>query len=176
MAKRRTYTDADRARVIAALAANGGNIKRTARECDVPVQTVRNWKRKDKKGKFPAKMKQEVANAANEFIEDAERLRNKAMVQLEAKIDSGELKPKELLVAIGILSDKSQAVRNSGKAGDTNINILNLPSPKEYRQQLESYVAGIVDAAKKRDAVIDEVVEDADWEQVEPKALPPAKS
>ncbi len=40
---RRSYTPADRATAMACLAANAGNVKRTARECGVAHRTVRDW-------------------------------------------------------------------------------------------------------------------------------------
>lgn len=42
MAKRR-YSDEDRANALAALAANGGNLNRTARELGIPRQTIQAW-------------------------------------------------------------------------------------------------------------------------------------
>lgn len=42
--KGRTYSAEDREMALAALAANGGNIKRTAQELGMPQQTLRNWK------------------------------------------------------------------------------------------------------------------------------------
>lgn len=40
---RRSYTPADRAAAMACLAANAGNVKRTAKECGVAHRTVRDW-------------------------------------------------------------------------------------------------------------------------------------
>src|SRR5690554_3963581 len=42
MAKRR-YTDADRETALAALAANGGNVSRTAEQLGIPRKTLQNW-------------------------------------------------------------------------------------------------------------------------------------
>jgi transposase-like protein len=40
---RRRYTDDDRANALAALAANGGNVKRTAEQLGIPLQTLHSW-------------------------------------------------------------------------------------------------------------------------------------
>lgn len=40
---RRSYSDDDRAACLAALSANGGNLKRTAKQCGVPVSTLKRW-------------------------------------------------------------------------------------------------------------------------------------
>jgi transposase len=42
---RRRYTDEDRANALAALAANGGSIALTARQLNIPPQTLRQWAR-----------------------------------------------------------------------------------------------------------------------------------
>lgn len=42
-AKKRTYTDEYRAEALAALAANDGNVKRTARQLGVPYTTLKQW-------------------------------------------------------------------------------------------------------------------------------------
>lgn len=44
MAKRR-YSDEERAACLAALAANAGNVKKTADQCGVPEPTLRCWSR-----------------------------------------------------------------------------------------------------------------------------------
>jgi transposase-like protein len=43
MAQKRQYTEDDKATALAALAANGGNIRRTARELNIPATTLRKW-------------------------------------------------------------------------------------------------------------------------------------
>lgn len=43
MGVKRSYTDAERASVLAMLKANGGNVARTSRATDVPETTVRTW-------------------------------------------------------------------------------------------------------------------------------------
>lgn len=172
---RRTYTDQDKARVAVALAANDGNVKRTARECDVPVQTVRDWKKLWEREGFPASVEEEIPAAAEEFTEVALRVRSKAMDKLEQAVDNDELKPKELMVAIGILTDKVQAIKNAGKGGSKGDTInINLPAPSEFRQAIEEYVDMTVQNAKDRDNIIVEAT-DAEWEQVEKKALPSPK-
>ncbi len=43
MATKRRYSDDDRANALAALAANGGNQKRTANQLGIPQQTLSEW-------------------------------------------------------------------------------------------------------------------------------------
>lgn len=49
---RREYTDEERAAILANYRANGGNLKKTARESGVPVATLRHWT-KDLEGLNP---------------------------------------------------------------------------------------------------------------------------
>src|SRR5262245_42537223 len=44
MKRQRPYDDECRATCLACLAANAGNLKRTARQCGVPVNTLRSWR------------------------------------------------------------------------------------------------------------------------------------
>lgn len=41
--KQRRYSDEERANALAALAANGGNVKRTAKQLKIPEKTLANW-------------------------------------------------------------------------------------------------------------------------------------
>lgn len=43
MAQRRQYSDAEKAGVLAALDANGGNVSKTARDTGVPRKTLAEW-------------------------------------------------------------------------------------------------------------------------------------
>jgi transposase-like protein len=45
---RHHYTDEQRANALAALAANGGNANRAAKELGIPVRTLRNWGKGDR--------------------------------------------------------------------------------------------------------------------------------
>jgi transposase-like protein len=47
MAKRR-YTDEQRGNALAALAANGGYLRRTARQLKLPTETLRHWARQER--------------------------------------------------------------------------------------------------------------------------------
>ena len=47
-AKPRTYTDDDKAIALAALDANCGNAKRTARELGIPVRTLTHWRNRER--------------------------------------------------------------------------------------------------------------------------------
>ena len=55
---RRHYTEADKAKTLSALKANGGNLDRTARETKVPRNTIRLWAKAPDRA-APAEVRQE---------------------------------------------------------------------------------------------------------------------
>lgn len=167
---RRVYTEHDRAHVFAVLTANEGNVKRTARETGFPVQTVRDWKTTwEKNGGPPEQILEVLPEVAGDFIDDATRIRNKALTLLEAKIDRGEVTAKDLLVAVGVLTDKVRLIQ--GQATSRTETVHALPSPEEFGQVLVGYLEQAVEMQELRAADI----EDAEFEEAGPIGeLPPA--
>jgi transposase-like protein len=108
VAARATYTDADKARVYVVLASNDGNVKRTSRETGVPENTVRRWKKEFEESPPTTDLVQE---AVGDFVGDADRVRHKALLAIEKKIDSGDAKVGELNNTVGILTDKIDRAR-----------------------------------------------------------------
>lgn len=151
------YTDADRARVYVVLTTNEGNVKRTARETGVPENTVRRWKKEWQQNGPPSL--DDVEEAAGDFLAEAERVRWKALMALDGKIE--QAKPSELITVIGVLDDK--IARAKGLAVGKVEHVHTLPSPDEIRQTLGAALAGVLQAAKERqEEIIDaELVEQA---------------
>jgi transposase-like protein len=149
------YTDQDKARVYATLAANGGNVKRTSRETGVAEQTVRDWKKKaEREGGLPEAVEAALPAVIEDISNDIERVRNKALNALEEAIDRRELKGRDLTVAIGVLTDKhrlltgqttSRTERTSGEATE---------SREEIREAFRGLALGMVEAAERRAATI----------------------
>lgn len=158
----RRLTETDKARIVTALAANGGNIKRTARELGLGPTTVRRYRDKYEHGTGPGQAV--VVRVAGEFVEDATRIRDKAMLALEARIDAGEIKASELITALGVLTDK---VRLAEGLATTKVEHSSaLPPAAELQAILSGVVQGAIAAAERRDAEI------VDAEIVEAIALP----
>lgn len=157
-ANARRFTDEDKARVYATLTANGGNVKRTARECDVPPATIRRWRGQwEREGSPP---EEAVQAAAQSFVDDAKRVRNKALVLLEQKINEGDIKPGELNTVIGTLDDKIRL--HQGLATSRVERTSTLPPADELRALMSGFVQGAIAAAEQRSAEIveAEVVEE----------------
>jgi transposase-like protein len=102
---RRQYTDQDRAEALAALAANGGNVKRTAQAIGIPRKTLESWSREIQDrpevadGDGHVKKRQPLAERLPEVI-------HTAMDALPGKAEGASFQ--QITVGIGILIDKLQ--------------------------------------------------------------------
>lgn len=166
---RRSYSDTDRALVFAELSVNDGNIKRTARNLDMPVSTVRYFKQQWDSEGLPATVSEALPAVVESRIGDMERIQGKMIVKIEESVEDGSIKGKDLLTGFGIFTDKIRALRglDTKKVEHT----FELPNPEEVRALFSGVVGELVGAARDRAAEI----EDADWEPVEQAALPPAQ-
>lgn len=142
---RKTYTPEQLAHAYVVLETNQGNVKRTARDCNLPESTIRRWRDlwlEDGPPDLEA-----VAIEATDFIEDAERVRDKALKTLEGKLDSAT--PSALVATIGMLQDKVSIAR--GLATSRHETVLALPSSQEIAETLGAVLQGAIQAAKARD-------------------------
>ena len=92
------YSDDDRANALAALAANGGNINRTARELGIPEKTLRNWAN--------GTSHPEAANLAEQKKQPLAALLEDVARKLAGDLANGAAK--DPAVALGIVIDKRQ--------------------------------------------------------------------
>jgi len=161
----RVYTDEDRAAVLAELAVNDGNVKRTARALGVPTPTVRRWRDNWVRDGVPPETSSAVPAVAGDFVETATRIQHKLLVVLEKKVDEGDVTTRDVSTAIGILTDKLRAYQQvpTGKVE----HVFQLPPPAEIRALFASAVEGVVTAAKVRAAEIEGADEPIDAEYVE---------
>jgi transposase-like protein len=155
---RTAHTDTDKARILVTLAANGGNVLRTARECSVSPASIRRWREDDRRGTGPSKSA--VVAQIGVFVDDAERVRNKALAVLEQRINDGEIKPSELIATLGVLDDK--ITRAKGLPTQRVEHGNGLPQAADLAA-LGAVVAGAIAAASTRhDEIVEaEIVEDA---------------
>jgi transposase-like protein len=183
---RRTYTDADKALVYAALEANEGNVKRTARETNIPVATVRDWKHKAEREGLPAHIAEALPEAREALVNDLERVRNKALEALELRLDQirgdhtalSKINPKDLATTTGILTDKVRVIEGKTTSAEQTSG-GNLPI-EQVRELFAGFAQGIIAGARDRDASIssamgEEPIEGEATEQAE-LALPVSTS
>ncbi len=109
MTKRRNpkrYSDNDRALALAALAANAGNITRTAKDLGIPAGTIRGWA----KGLCHPDVA-DLRDQKKPALADALEAVVRGMVAaLPAKIEAAPFQ--QVATSIGILIDKMRLLRN----------------------------------------------------------------
>jgi transposase-like protein len=158
------YSDSDKARVYATLLANEGNVKRSARETGMHEATVRRWKKEFEENP-PAP--EAIAEAVGDFLNDAKRVRNKAVLEIERQIDAHEMKGAALVTVVGVLDDK--ITRVEGVVSRHQVDVQHhLPSAEEARALMGSLITGAIEAGRERQAELvesglQEQAEDAEW-------------
>lgn len=163
----RTFTEADKARVLVTLASNDGNVKRTARECNVAPATIRKWRGQADRaatgqGAAPASPLA-IAKATGVFLDDVESTRNRALALLDQRIRAGDIKTGELITAVGVLDDKHRLGSGLATANTQHTHKHVLPSPDELRAVLLPFVqAGVADAARRHEEILEAEVVDAE--------------
>lgn len=102
----RRYSDEDRANAIAALAANGGNVARTAKQLGIPAKTVENWAKGDRHPEAADLGDKKKGVLADKLEEVAWKLAG----SLDQKIEAAGLQ--QTATSLGIVIDKMQLLRN----------------------------------------------------------------
>lgn len=146
---RRIYTDEDKARGFLALTVHDGNLKRAARETGLPESTLRRWREEWAQG-VPTPVIDGAVELAEGFVNDAERVRDAALREIERKIP--EAKPSELITIVGVLDDKITRAR--GLATSRTAVQHELPPPEQIRDALVAAMQGALEASRERQAVI----------------------
>lgn len=143
---RLAFSDEDKARVLATLAANNGNVKRTAAECKVSPAAIRSWRGKQQHGQGVAQVL--VDEAVDQFVEAAARVRNLALEKLEEKVRAGDVKASELVTIVGVLDDK--VTRAKGLPTSRVETSAALPDAQHLRELMSGFVEGAIRAAEQR--------------------------
>ena len=159
MAGRAKYTAADKAKVFALLAANDGNVKRSARDGGYPENTVRRWRNEFKETPPDLEL---IEQAVGDFVEDADRVRFKALRKIEEMIDAGKATVSALNVTVGVLTDKIDRARGLDVRRVEHQH--HLPGPEEARELIRGFAQEVFALSVSRDAEIieAEVVEQAE--------------
>ena len=161
-----TYSDADLARLYVVLTTNEGNVKRTARELNMPPSTVRRYKNLwEENG--PPTIEEEIVKEVVEYVSEMERTRDLALQRMHERLENDQGTLPQIATVFGVLTDKIDRARGIGN--ETTVHHKHsLPSPDEIRQVLGALVSGAAEAHALRESDI----EDAEFVEHEPKALP----
>ena len=145
------YLEEDIARAYVTWVANGQMMKRTARDTAIPESTLRKWIRGWEENGPPVDPR-ELERVAGEFAEEAERIRDIALAQLEAKLPNANVS--QLVAVVGMLTDKVNITR--GLATSRVEHVKALPPAEEIAQALGTALQAALVAAQQRD---DEIVD-----------------
>lgn len=152
MARPSKYTPEEKARVLAVLAANDGNVKRTSRETNVHENTIRDWKKQAEKGALAPAVKAALPAATASAVDDWERVRDKSLISIEEGLDAGTVSSKEAVTIFGVLTDKIRLARGEATARvETN---QSGPSPEEMGRAIGAALEGAFRALDVRQSEI----------------------
>ncbi len=168
MSRRIEWTDDARAAVYVQWVANEKNIRRTARDVNVPVSTLTYWIKDWKENGPPAAIDGKISSAAYEFVNHATRVREDAMKKLEELIPQAEIRQlSAIATVVGIMDDKIRLA--SGLATRRTENTYTLPSKAEMKELMGSFVDTLITSAEDRSALIVEA--EVELEQPESSGL-----
>lgn len=158
MAGKSKYSDEERRRVYIALQVNDGQIKPASRDSGIPIATVRDWKRKwDTEGAPPEVTDaQAISKAVDVFVEDATRVRDKALERLEAVIETAD-KPRDIATVIGILDDKIRLHKGLATSRTETLSVGIAGTPEQVQALFTNWAQKSVSDAATRVLDIDEV-------------------
>jgi transposase-like protein len=151
---RRTYSTFDRSLVYYTLQSNAGNVKKTSRETGIPVATVRHWRDDWDQNGIPNEVLEACQDIAAEFIDAAERIRHKALVLLEKRIEMDDLRGGEIVSTVAMLTDKINLSKGLATSRNESQQTLQLPSKEEFKALVAGYITEVVSAAETRNAEI----------------------
>lgn len=149
------YTDEEKASVFLALTTHEGNVERSSRDTGVPASTVRGWKKEWAEQGASQEVATLAAEKAYEFIEDATRVRDAALKQIEEKLPTAKVS--ELNAVVGTLDDKIVRARalQRGSGDDKPQQI----DAKAVGELLASFVGTALEQQRERAAAIHQATE-----------------
>lgn len=166
MAGRPRYSDEDKARVYAALAANEFQIKTAAKVTGVPETTVRRFAKEFQQNGPPDE--EIVAYVVTADLESIKRVEDKALIRLEEQLDANTLKGRDLITAFGVLNDKRVRLAGLDRGGQDHHHFHHLPPAEELAGLLSGLGQQALESGRQRQS---ELVE-AELREQAPRALP----
>lgn len=104
--ERRQYSDNDKAAALAVLAANGGDLRKTARDLSIPYSTIRKWA--NDKG-INSDVVNEVTSKKKNLADSLEEIAQNLVDAMPGKITAANLQ--QVATSLGITIDKMQLLR-----------------------------------------------------------------
>lgn len=127
------HSEDEKAAALAALKANGGKLRKTARETGIPVATLSGWRDADRSG-----VRTEKKEAAEQALADLyESLAREACGLLPSAMKRAEAK--ELGTIVGILTDKMQLLRGQPNSITKDVSTY---TPEQRRKRIDELLNG----------------------------------
>jgi len=164
------YTPKEQARVALLLRANEGNVKRTAREANIPSMTVRDWKLKWEAEGYPEPIEEALPAVADDVTGYMDQARNLAVDVVIDKLREGRVSAKDAAWIASVFTEKINLIRGLATGRTEQVQVATIDS-RELARELATYVAKTVEAAQVRHEEID----DAEWTEQALPALPTAE-
>lgn len=141
---RRIYSDRDKARIAMLLQmypgpTGRGNIKKVARETGVPIPTVRLWRDKWEKEGYPEAIEEVLPEERQDFVAEATEVRWMILDALREKVDARQLTGRDLITAIGVLTDKINILSGAATARTERVEV-SLPNTDELKDKLLDFI------------------------------------
>ena len=154
------WDDKDRATAYVLWVSNDKNVKKTARECGIPANTLRYWVKGWNEDGPPDAVMDELPAQLYEFVHHANRVRENAMNKLEELIPQAEVRQlSAIATVVGIMDDKIRLA--TGLATKRTETVQILPSREDMKELMGGFVDGLVGAAENRAGeIIDVEVEE----------------
>ncbi len=149
-----SYSEAQKAQIFVALTTNLGNIKKTARTTGLPISTIRRWRDIwEQEGPPDISV---LEQAVGDFVSQAERIRDRALLEAENAIPGASLN--QLTGLIGMLTDRITVAK--GLASKRTETVHTFPQAEEIAATLGAVLQGALSAAqsRERDIIEAEVV------------------
>lgn len=153
MAGKSRYTDEDKARVYAALAANEFQIKTAAKVTGVPETTVRRFAKEFEQNGPPDE--EIVAYVVTEELDKIRRVEDKALTRLEQALDNNELKGRDLITAFGVLNDKKTRLAGLDRGGNEHHHFHHLPPAEELAGLLSGLGHQALESGRQRQSELE---------------------
>lgn len=112
---RRNYSDREQACALAALAANEGAIRKTARELDIPENTLRQWEAGDRRGNGQGTDPEVSARVKDELGTSMEMLARRCIGQANRKLDT--MSGSAAIIGAAVCIDKMMLLRGESPGG-----------------------------------------------------------
>lgn len=130
--RRRQWTDEEKAEILAALDANGGNVKRTARQCGVAVSTLRGWAKGRGTNAGVSKLRPQKRGELADALED---IAWQVIGLLPSKLECAEVR--ELSTLLGVSLDKLLVLRGQPN-NRTEVSGVQIYIPDNGRQHAQA--------------------------------------